>query len=88
MLSKNSFLTGVLAGLILPAFGCLAAFLLKHDVDIINRPGLPYLIATALNLIVMRICLKKDLDHTAKGIMLTSFVFFVAIFLLVIHPIR
>ncbi len=80
--------TGILAGLILPGIGCLAAYLLKNNVDVINRPALPYLIAVALNLIAMRICLKRELDQTAKGIMITSFVFFILVFFIVIHPIK
>jgi len=74
MLNKNSLLAGVLAALIFPALAWGVAYLLRTNVDIINRPALPYLVAVALNLILLRICLKKDLDQTGRGIMLATFV--------------
>jgi hypothetical protein len=88
MLKKNSMATGVLAALIFPATAFVMAFLLKNNVDIINRPALPYFIAIALNLILLRVSFKKGLDHTAKGIMLATFVCMLLIFIFKIHPIR
>jgi uncharacterized protein YacL len=88
MLKKNSMLAGVLAALIFPVIAFVISFLLKNNVDIINRPGLPYFIAIALNLVLIRISFKKGLDHTAKGIMLATFVSMLLIFIFKIHPIR
>ncbi|WP_428327587.1 hypothetical protein [Mucilaginibacter sp.] len=88
MLNKNNLFTGVLAALIFPAIACLVAFLLRTNVDIINRPALPYLVAIALNLILVRIGQKKGLDQTIRGIMLATFAIMLVIFLLKVHPIR
>jgi len=88
MLNKNSMLTGILAALIFPALAWGVAYLLRTNVDIINRPALPYLFAIALNLILLRVGLKKGLDQTGRGIMLATFVIMLLIFILRIHPIR
>jgi hypothetical protein len=88
MLKKDSMPAGVLAALIFPVIAFVIASLLKNNVDIINRPGLPYFIAIALNLILIRISFKKGLDHTAKGIMLATFACMLLIFIFKIHPIR
>jgi hypothetical protein len=79
MLNKNSLLTGILAALIFPALAWGVAYLLRTNVDIINRPALPYLVAIALNLILLRVGLKKGLDETGRGIMLTTFIFMLLI---------
>jgi hypothetical protein len=85
MLNKNSFITGILAALIFPAIALAVAYLLKTNVDIINRPALPYFIAIALNLIMIRIILKKELDQTARGIMLATFIIMLLVFLFKVH---
>ena len=88
MLNKNSLLTGILAALIFPAIAFAAAWWLKTNIYIINKPALPYFIAIALNLILIRIGIRKGLDKTGRGIMLTTFVFMALIFFFKIHPIR
>jgi hypothetical protein len=88
MLKKNSMPAGVLAALIFPAIAFVMAVLLKNNVYIVNRPALPYFIAIALNLILLRISFKKGLDHTVKGIMLATFICMLLIFIFKIHPIR
>ncbi|MDB4921593.1 hypothetical protein [Mucilaginibacter sp.] len=85
MLNKNSFITGILAALIFPAIALAVAYLLKTNVEIINRPALPYFIAIALNLIMMRIILKKELDQTARGIMLATFIIMLLVFIFKVH---
>lgn len=88
MLNKNNMLTGILAALIFPAIACLAAGMLKNNYYLINKPALPYFTAIALNLILLRISYKKGADKTVTGIMLTTFVFMILIFILKIQPIR
>jgi hypothetical protein len=85
MLNKNSFVTGILAAFIFPAIALAAAYLLKNSETIINRPALPYFIAIALNLITMRIILKRDLDQTARGIMLVTFIVMLFTFIFKVH---
>jgi hypothetical protein len=78
---KNTMLMGILLALPFPAIAWLMAYLLKNNVDVINKPALPYVIAIALNLLLLRFIVKKDLDKTARGVMLATFVFMVALFM-------
>jgi len=88
MLQKNSLATGILLALIFPAIAFLVSYLLKNNVDIINRPALPYFIAIALNLVLLRICYKKGADKTVRGIMLSTFVFMALVFIFKVNPLR
>lgn len=81
-------LTGIFAALVFPAIAFITAYLLRYSADIINRPALPYFIAIAINLVLIRISLKKGLNDTAKGIMLATFVCMVFVILFKVHPIR
>jgi hypothetical protein len=81
-------LTGILAALIFPAIACFAAYSLKNNFYLINKPALPYFIAIALNLVLLRVSYKKGADKTVRGIMLATFIFMVLIFIFKIHPIR
>jgi hypothetical protein len=74
MLKKNNLFTGILAALIFPAIAWGISYLLTNNVVIINRPAIPYLFAIALNLVAIRLIQKKDMDDTARGIMLATFV--------------
>jgi hypothetical protein len=88
MLNKNNMLTGILAALIFPAIACVMAYLLKNNLYLINKPALPYFIAIALNLVLLRIGYKNGADKTVRGIILATFVFMVLVFIFKIHPIR
>ena len=88
MLNKNSLPTGLLIALIAPALAFAAAYLLRNNNLIINKPALPYFIAIALNLVLIRVFSKKAADKTIRGIMLVTFVFMVLIFIFKIHPVR
>jgi hypothetical protein len=87
MLKTNSVYTGILAAFIFPAISVYVTYLLRYTTAIINKPLLPYLGAIALNLIAIRILMRKELDQTARGIMLTTFVFMLIVFILKFHPI-
>jgi hypothetical protein len=88
MLNKNSMLTGALAALVFPAIAFLTAYLLKTNITLINKPALPYFIAIALNLILLRFAYKKEFDKTVRGIILGTFVCMLIVFIFKIHPIR
>ncbi len=85
MPKKDNLFIGILAGLILPAFAFGIAYLLRDNITIVNKPALPYLAAIALNLILMRYCIRKELDQTSRGIMFTTFVCMLLIFILKSH---
>jgi len=88
MLNKNSIAAGVLMAVVFPAASFVAAYLLKDNLYLMNKPVLPYLVAIALNLILMQICAKKEWVNTVKGIMLTTFTFMLLVLLVIIHVIR
>ena len=88
MLNKNSLPAGLLIALIAPALTFAAAYLLRNNNLIINKPALPYFVAIALNLVLIRVFSKKAADKTIRGIMLVTFVFMVLIFIFKIHPVR
>ena len=79
---QNTMLMGILLALPFPFIAWVAAYLLRNNADIIiNKPALPYIIAIALNLLLLRFVIKKDLDKTARGIMLATFVIMIALFM-------
>jgi hypothetical protein len=88
MLNKNSFLTGTLLSLIFPAISLLIAYLLRGNLYLMNKPAMPYFIAMALNLVMMRVVIDKGGDKIGRGIILGSLVFMILVFLFIIHPIR
>ncbi len=88
MLNKNSLPAGILIALIAPALAWAAAYMLKDNNLIINKSALPYFIAIALNLVLIRVFSKKAADKTIRGIILVTFVFMVLIFIFKIHPVR
>ena len=86
---SNSISAGIIYGLILPAISVFVFFyLLKGNVIIFNKPGIPYLVAVGLNLLMARYCSKKGMDKTFMGIVIVSFIFMLAIFVFKLQPIR
>jgi hypothetical protein len=88
MLKQNSILVGICMALVFPAIAFVAAHFLAESTLVMNKPALPYLVAIALNLILMRILSKKDMVNTVKGIMIATFTFMLLVLLIVIHPFR
>lgn len=89
MLKNNSIAAGIIGGLILPGISLFVfLYLLKGNFLIFNKPGVPYLVAIAFNLFITRYCFKQGYDKTGAGIILVTFVFMAAVFLLKLQPIR
>jgi hypothetical protein len=89
MFKSNSITSGVIGGLILPAISLFVfLYLLKGNFLIFNKPGVPYLIATGLNLFITRYCFKIGKDKTGMGIVLVSFIFMLAVFVFKLQPIK
>ena len=83
MLKKNNIITGLLSGLIFPGTTWLVfGFLLKNKVVLLNKPAIPYLVAIAVNLFIIRYLFKKGDDQTGTGMILCTFVAMLLIFLL------
>jgi hypothetical protein len=89
MLKNNNILMGFLYGSILPAISLFVfLYLLKGNFLIFNKPGIPYLMAIALNLFMIRYCFKQGKENIGTGMILITFVFTAAVFLLKLQPIR
>ena len=86
MFKKDTVGLGLFIGAVLPALSWFVFdYILRNDAIIMNKPGVPYLIAALLNLVLMRYLLKVDKDNTAKGIMMTTFAFMLIVFIFKIH---
>ena len=88
MLNKNSLIAGILNALIFPVMAFVTIYFLKDNLYLINKPALPYFIAIALNLGLVRVFHKKNLDQTVRGVMLSTFLFMVAILAFKFHTIK
>ena len=73
MFNQNNILFGILLGFISPIIAFIVKYQLKGNLYLINKRLMPYLIAIAINLILVRILHKKELDKTSRGIMLSTF---------------
>ncbi|MFI5158827.1 MAG: hypothetical protein ACHQF4_08170 [Sphingobacteriales bacterium] len=87
MLKKDNLLTGILAALVFPALAWVAAYLLKDNAYIIGRPSMPYIIAIALNLFLLRYSYKNGGDKTGRGVIVATFAFLLLL-IFIIHPVK
>jgi hypothetical protein len=86
MFSINSIPAGLLLGCILPGVTWgVFGFILHNNAIILNKPGVPYLLAIALNLVLLRYFFKKEQEKTARGIMMTTFAFMLIVFVFIIR---
>ena len=82
MLKKDSYLTGILLATPLPAAALVAAtYVFLDRMLLFNKPALPYLIALALNLIMMRLFSAHGAVKTVKGIFIATFLITVVLFI-------
>ena len=86
--TKNSAVTGILAGLVFPGIACIVKHFYQTNFYLISKPALPFFIAIALNLILIRISVSKNTEQTGRGIMVVTFVFMLLIFAFKIYPLR
>jgi hypothetical protein len=82
MLQKNNMFIGIAAGLILPGLTwAVFGYLLKNHFIIRDKPLIPYLVTLALNLFIIRYLFKKGADQTGAGMILSTFVSMLLVFL-------
>ena len=87
MLNKNEITAGLLIGAILPGISLLVFwFLLKNQVVLMNKPGIPCLTAFAINLFIIRYFYGKGADKTGNGVAMISLLFLLAIFIFKLQP--
>lgn len=83
MLKKNNLFLGVVLGMVFPALSWLLFGYLYKGVVIMHKPAVPYLVAIALNLAIMKF-IGQQQNKTAQGIMLSTFAFMILMFLFVL----
>ncbi len=81
MPAKNSVLSGFLIGMLPPALAWLFFNVIYTNVVILNKPTMPYFIALGINLVIIRICNKKNTDDTGKGVMMATFLSMLLLFI-------
>lgn len=82
MQKGNQLLLGLLVGMILPVVSWFVVADKWSAVPCLGKPGVPYLFAATLNLLLLRLSYKKGADQTGNGIMLATFIFVLAAFIL------
>lgn len=82
MQKADHVITGMLAGLILPAMVWFFVADKLTGVPYLGKPGVPYLLPMLFNLLLIRFLYKKDRQATANGIMIATFLFMLAVFLI------
>ena len=88
IISRNNMLTGILTGLVFPGIACTVKHFYQTNFYLVNKPALPFFIAIALNLILIRISVIRDIEQTGRGIMLVTFIFMLLIFAFKLYPLR
>ncbi|MVN21075.1 hypothetical protein [Mucilaginibacter arboris] len=81
MAVKNNIVTGALVGLILPLLAYFIAEILFKDQLIPDKPGVPYLIAIGINLILLKFIFKADKDKAGIGLLVVTFIVLILAFI-------
>ncbi|MBK0380458.1 hypothetical protein [Mucilaginibacter segetis] len=80
--SRNNLIAGFLCGCVLPLITWIVfEYWLQADDMIMNKPGVPYLIAICINLMMIRYSVLHDQDKTGKGIMMSTFMILLLVFM-------
>jgi signal transduction histidine kinase len=80
MAQKVQFVTGLLSGMIIPAIAWLIFDVLYKNLILLNKPAIPYLIAIAINLFILRYFIRNDKETAGYGLMIPTFIFAMLIF--------
>jgi len=78
-------LSGVMLGIITRALAWLIFHVIYKGIVLLNKPAIPYLVALGINLFIIRILIKNNMDDTGRGVMLTTFV---CVILILVFKIR
>ena len=79
---KNNVVVGVLVGLILPSLAYFFSEIIFKQEIVAGKPGVPYLIAVGINLILLKYIYRADADKAGKGLLIITFIVFLLTFLL------
>jgi predicted Na+-dependent transporter len=78
---KNNYVVGVLVGLILPLLAYFMAEILFKNQITPDKPGVPYLIAVGINLIILRFTFKANKDKAGTGLLVVTFIVLIFAFI-------
>lgn len=70
---KNNYVAGGLVGWILPLLAYLFSEVFFKDLLIAGKPGVLYLVAAAINLILVKFIFKTNADKAAVGMLAVTF---------------
>ncbi len=70
---KNNVVAGALFGLILPLLAYFFSEILFKNLMIAGKPGVLYLIAVGINLVLLRFIYKANADKTGLGLFVVTF---------------
>lgn len=79
---KNNIVIGVLLGSILPLLAYFFSEVFLKDEIIADKPGVPYLIAVGINLILLRFTYKANADKAGTGLFIVTFIVLLLVFIL------
>jgi len=71
---KNSIAVGALVGLILPLLAYFFSDVFLKEEIIPAKPGVLYLIAIGINLILLKFIAKSNTDKAATGLLIVTFI--------------
>lgn len=74
MFKKDSVWLGLGLGLVIPALGFLIVEFLKRNFTYLGKADLLYIGCVALNLLLLKLAYKKEMEATARGIISATFV--------------
>ncbi len=74
MFKKDSVWLGLALGLILPSIGLLIVELLKRNFTYFGKADLLYIGCVAINLWLLKLAYKKEMEASARGIISATFV--------------
>jgi hypothetical protein len=70
---KNNVVVGMLIGLVLPLLAWIFSEVFFQRDIIANKPGVPYLVAVAINLILLKFIYKSNADKAGIGLLIVTF---------------
>ncbi len=82
MQKANHLITGIIIGFVLPAVAWFMVANSVSNIPYLGKPGVVELIAVALNLLLLRFCYKRRAENIGNGIILSTFIFLLAAFIL------
>ena len=73
MFKKDNVWLGLALGLVTPGLGFLIVELLKRNLTYLGKADLLYIACVALNLLLLKLAYKKEMEATARGIISATF---------------